>query len=270
MIRSRMTKLWIQTIPFYLVKISSVGAYQLVFILLILNLSGCASKEPIVISVIEPVPVPTPQDEDLRNEIARLEKLVAEKDELIKNTNILQKSQAHVLREVNKEATRAQVKLHRLATKPGTASAIAEVEATLEHLKQLKITSFDQILRIQAQRLLETAISFYSKDQYAAAMNHVAQANNFIGLISDQNRKRVTHVDQFLLEFHIPVKLRTIKNAFLRKEPNQYAQILTTLKKDTVLVVNANQGPWLRVQRDKDQGWILNTMLEIEENRSNP
>ena len=270
MIRSRMTKLWIQTISFYLFKISSVGVYQLAFILLILNLSGCASKEPIVISVIEPVPVPTPQDEDLKNEIARLEKLVAEKDELIKSQNILRKSQAHVLREVNKEATRAQVKLHRLATKPSTASAIAEVEAALEHLKQTKISSFDQILRIQAQRLLETATLFYSKDQYAAAMNHVAQANTFIGLISDQNRKRVTHVDQFLLEFHIPVRLRTIKNAFLRKEPNQYAQILSTLKKDTVLSSDANQGPWLRVQTDKNQGWVLNTMIEIEESRNNP
>lgn len=243
---------------------------QLAFILFILNLSACVSKEPIVISVIEPVAVPAPQDEDLRNEIARLEKLVAEKDELIKNQNILQKSQAHVLREVNKEATRAQVKLHRLATKPGTASAIAEVEAALEHLKQTKISSFDLILRIQAQRLLETATLFYSKDQYAAAMNHVAQANNFIGLMSDQDRKRATHVDQFLLEFHVPVKLRTIKNVFLRKEPNQYAQILTTLKKDTVLVVNANQGPWLRIHTDKNQGWVLSTMIEIERDLSNP
>ncbi len=261
-----MTKLLIQAISFYLFKISSVGVYQLAFILLVLNLSGCASKEPIVISVIEPVSVPTSQDEDLKNEIARLEKLVAEKDELIKSKNILQKSQAHVLREVNKEATRAQVKLHRLATKPSTASAIAEVEAALEHLKQIKISSFDQILRIQVQRLLETATLFYSKDQYAAAMNHVAQANNFIGLISDQNRKRVTHVDQFLLEFHIPVRLRTIKNVFLRKEPNQYAPILSTLKKDTVLVANANQGPWLRVQTDEAQGWVLNTMLDMEKN----
>ena len=263
-----MTKLLIQAISFYLFKISSVGVYQLALILLILNLSGCVTKEPIVISVIEPVPVPTSQDEDLKNEIARLEKLVAEKDELIKSQNILHKSQAHVLREVNKEATRAQVKLHRLATKPSTASAIAEVDATLEHLKQIKISSFDKILRIQAQSLLETATLFYSKDQYAAAMNHVAQANNFIGLILDQNRKKVSHIDHSLLEFHIPVNLRTKKNVNLRKEPNAYAQVLGTLKKDTVLSSDASQGPWLRVQTDKNQGWVLSTMLEIEKNRN--
>ena len=265
-----MTKLLIKAISIYSFKISSLIVYQLAFILFILNLTGCASKEPKVISVIEPVPVSASQHEDLKNEIARLEKLIAEKDALIKNQNIRQQSQAHVLREVNKEATRAQVKLHRLATKPSTASAIAEIEAALEHLKQVKISSFDQILQIQAQRLLETATLFYSKDQYAAAMNHVAQANHFISLIADQNRKKVSHIDHSLLEFHIPVRLRTKKNVNLRKEPNAYAQVLGILKKNTVLSANANQGPWLRIQTDKNQGWILSTMLEIEESRNNP
>lgn len=269
--KSRMTKLLTQAISIYSLRVSSLMVYQLpAFILLILNLTGCASKEPLVIPVVEPVPVSASQYEDLKNEIARLEKLIAEKDELIRNQQIRQQSQARVLREANKEATRAQVKLHRLATKPSTASAIAEVEAALEQLKRVRISPFDRILQIQAQRLLETATLFYSKEQYVAAMNHVAQANNFIGLILDQNRKRVTHVDNSLLEFHIPVRLRTIKNAFLRKEPNQYAQVLSTLKKDTVLTANANQGPWLRIQTDKNQGWVLYTLLEIEQDRSNP
>ncbi len=257
-------KLLAQTTSFSLLRIFIVAVYQLLFILFALILSGCVSKEPVVISVIEPVPTPAPQDEDLKNEIARLEKIIAEKDELIKNQKIRQQSQAHVLRETNKEATRAQVKLHRLATKPSTASAIAEVEAALAHLKQVKISSFDQILQIQAQRLLETATLFYSKDQYAAAMNHVAQANNFISLILDQNRKKASHIDHFLLEFHIPVRLRTNKNVNLRKEPNTNAQVLGTLKKDAVLTANANQGPWLRVQTDKHQGWVLHTMVELQ------
>ncbi|WP_256207870.1 SH3 domain-containing protein [Nitrosomonas sp. Nm166] len=256
-----------QATPFFPFKISNLAVYS-AFFLCALNLVGCATKEPVADPLVGQEPAPTPQYEDLRNEIARLEKIIVEKDELIKNQKIRQQSQAHVLREANKEATRTQVKLHRLATKPSTASAIAEVEAALEHLKQTKTSSFDQILRIQAQRLLETATLFYSKDQYVAAMNHVSQANNFIALIVDQNRKRVTQVDYSLLEFHMPMRLRTIKNVFLRKEPNQYAQVLTTLKKDTLLTASANQGPWLRVQTDKNQGWVLNTMLEIEENRN--
>ncbi|WP_110339309.1 SH3 domain-containing protein [Nitrosomonas sp. Nm84] len=264
-----MMKLLARTMSFSLSGISSRGGYALLAILFVVTLFGCVfPKEPQVLPVVEPISAPVSHGEELRNEIARLEKIIAEKDELIKNQKIRQQSQAHVLRETNKEATRAQVKLHRLATKPGTASAIAEVEASLEHLKQAKISSFDQILQTQAQRLLETATLFYSKDQYAAAMNHVAQANNFISLILDQSRKKVSHIDHFLLEFHIPVRLRTNKNVSLRKEPNAHAQVLSTLKKDTVLVANANQGPWLRVQSDKLQGWVLHTAVEREESRN--
>lgn len=239
-----------------------------IFLLPVLILAGCVTKEPVVISVVEPVPAPAPQYEELKNEIARLEKIITEKEEIIKNQKLRQQSQAHVLKETNKEAARAQVKLHRLATKPSTASAIAEVEASLGHLKQTKLSSFDQILQIQAQRLLDTATSFYSKDQYAAAMNHVAQANTFIGLIQDEKRKKITHVDPLLLEFHVPVKLRTTKNVNLRREPNGHAHVLTTLKKDTHLIANANQGPWVRIQANKTQGWILHTMLEREEDRT--
>jgi hypothetical protein len=263
-------KLSIRALSFSFLGISKAAVYQWLVIFLALILTGCASKEPVAISVAEPVSMPDSQYEELKNEIARLEKIIVEKDALIKNQQIRQQSQAHVLRETNKEATRAQVKLHRLATKPSTASAIAEVEAALEYLKQVKLSSFDQILQMQAQQLLETASLFYSKDKYAAAMNHITQANSFISLILDQNRKRITHIDHSLLEFHIPVRLRTIKNAFLRKEPNQHAQILTTLKKDTALTANANQGPWIRIQTDKQQGWVLYTMLEREENRTIP
>lgn len=262
-------RLLVQTTSFYPIRNPNLLLYQLAFILLALNLTGCVSKEPMVISVIEPAPVPTEQYEDLKNEITRLEKLVAEKDALIKNQNIRQQNQAHALREVNKEATRAQVKLHRLATKPSTASAIAELEVALENLKQVKISSSDQILQIQAQRLLETASSFYAKDHYASAMNQVAQANHLLSLIVvDQNRKKASNISSILIEFHTPVKLLTKTSVKLRKEPNPNAQILGVLKKDTALVANANQGSWLRVQVNEKQGWVLSTLLEVEENRS--
>ena len=261
-------RLLIQATLFYSLKIAGLVLNQLAIILLALNLTGCVSQEPTVISITEPIPVSTPQDGILKNEIIRLEKLIAEKDELIKRQHVRQQSQAHVLREVNKEATRAQVKLHRLATKPSTASAIAELEVALVHLKQVKISLPDQILQILAHRLLETASVFYSKDQYASAMNYVAQANHLIGLIINQDRKKVSDINYSLLEFHTPVILRTKSNVNLRKEPNASAQILGVLKKGTVLAANANQGTWLRVQADENQGWVLGTILEIEENHN--
>lgn len=262
-------KLLMQAASFYALKICGLVLSQLAFILLAFNLTGCAFEEPTVISITEPIPipVPVPQDENLKNEIIRLEKLIAEKDELIKKQHIRQQGQSHALREVNKEAARAQVKLYRLATKPSTASAIAEVEVALEHLKRVKISSSDQVLQIQAQRLLESASLFYSKDEYAAAMNYVAQANHLIGLIIDKSRKKVSNINYSLLVFHTPLILRAKTNVNLRKDPNTDAQILGILKKDTVLIANANHGSWLRVQTDENQGWVLSTMLEIKESR---
>lgn len=264
-----MKKFLLQAISFYSLKVSGLLLNQLTFSLLALHLAGCVLQEPIPTQTIEPIPIIVIQDESLKNDNARLEKSIAEKDELIKSQKIRQQSQAQALREVNKEATRAQVKLHRLATKPSTASAIAEIEVALEHLKQAKISTADQILQIQAQHLVEAASVFYSKEQYAQAMNHAAQAKHLIGLITGSNHKKTfIENNNSLLEFHTPVKLRTKANVNLRKEPNTHAPILGTLKKDAPVTANAGLGPWLRVQTDRNQGWVLSTTLEIEKNHN--
>jgi len=265
----KMKKFLLQAISFYSLKVSGLLLNQLTFSLLALHLAGCVLQEPIPTQTIEPIPIIVIQDESLKNDNARLEKSIAEKDELIKSQKIRQQSQAQALREVNKEATRAQVKLHRLATKPSTASAIAEIEVALEHLKQVKISTADQILQIQAQHLVETASVFYSKEQYAQAMNHAAQAKHLISLITGSNHKKTfIENNNSLLEFHTPIKLRTKSNVNLRKEPNTRAPILGTLKKDATLTANAGLGPWLRVQTDRNQGWVLSTALEIEKNHN--
>jgi hypothetical protein len=262
---NKMKNLLLQAISFYPLKISIVSLNQLIFFLFVLNLAGCVSQEPTPIQITEPIPVTVSQDEGLKNEIVRLEKMIAEKDELIKSQQMRQQSQAQVLREVNKEATRTQVKLHRLATKPSTASAIAEIEVALEHLKQVKISAADQILQIQVQHLVETASISYEKDQYAQAMNHISQAKHLISLITNSDRKRTSIENNSLLVFHTPIKLRAKVNVNLRKEPNTRSPILATLKKGAPLTANAGLGLWLRVQTEGNQGWILSTSLEIEE-----
>jgi predicted double-glycine peptidase len=263
-----MKKFLLQAMSSYPLKIPGLLLNKLNFSLLALHLAGCASQEQVPIQIIEPIPVTVSQEEGLKIEIARLEKLIAEKDELIKSQQIRQQSQAQILREVNKEATRAQVKLHRLATKPGTASAIAEIEVALDHLKQVKISAVNQILQIQAQHLVETASVFYAKDQYAQAMSHVAQAKHLIRLITDPNLKKISTENNSLLEFLTPIKLRTKANVNLRKEPNTRAPILATLKKDATLTASASQGSWLRVQTESNLGWVLSTTLQIEKNHN--
>lgn len=244
-------------------KISSSHSKYLTTVILIIGLAGCATPEPLPEPVVEASPVVNSQEDNLRLEIARLEKIIAEKDELIKSQQIRQQNQARALKEVNKEATRAQVKLHRLATKPSTASAIAETEVALDQLRQTKIPATEQILLVQAQHLTERASALYTEDQFASAMNYVAQAKYLIGLITDPNRKKASNENSMLLEFQTPIKLHTRANANLRKAPNAQSQIIATLKKDTVVTASASQGSWFRVQLEKNSGWILNTGLEV-------
>ncbi|GKS68094.1 SH3 domain-containing protein [Nitrosomonas sp. PY1] len=228
--------------------------------------SGCASQEKILIPADEPkLPMTSESEKNWEKEVTRLEKLVAEKDQLIKNQKVQQTDQANVIRETHKEVARTQVKLHRLATKPGTASAIAELEASLNQLSQEKNAPFDQVLRMQAQRLSEISTIFYTKDQYATAMNYVGQANSFVKSIqSDLTQKKATNTDYPQLDFHVPVKLRTNKLSKLYKTPDAQSQVLLSLKKDTVLKATASQGTWLKVLTGKNQGWIQSTGFELE------
>lgn len=235
-------------------------------VFLALILAGCVSQEIVPPPIDPPIPAATYELENFKNQIAHLEQVIAEKDELIKNQQIKQQNQAQALREVNKEATRAQVKLHRLATKPGTASAIAETEVALAHLKQMKISANEQIIQIQAQHLIETASGLYEKDQYAAAMNYVAQAKHLISSQTDPRHKRINMENNMPLEFHAPIKLSTRSAAHLRSAPSNQAKVLTTLKKDTPVAAIASQGSWFRVQINGNEGWILNTMLERSAN----
>lgn len=263
---NKTTKLWFHASLPRVCKEAYSLSNLLIVIIIALSFAGCASQEQLPPPVFEAAPVTSSQEENLRKEIARLEKLLAEKDELIKNQQIRQKNQAQVLREVNKEATRAQVKLHRLATKPGTASAIAETEVALANLKQTKVSPADQVLQIQAKHLVDTASVLFAKDQYASAMNYITQAKQLISLITTPNHKKTADENSSLLEFHTPIKLHTKANINLRKLPSAKAQLVTTLKKNTVVIVNASQGSWLRVQVDQKQGWVLNTGLEAGKN----
>lgn len=235
-------------------------------VLIVIAISGCATApEKAPLPEEEPQqPVVSANEQHLKKEVARLEKLVAEKDALIKNQKVRQIDQANVIRETNKEATRTQVKLHRLATKPGTASAIAELETTLSQLKQERTAVFDKILTIQAQHLLEKSADFYSKDKYATAMNHVSQANNFVKAIRlDPKMKKASPMAYPQLDFHVPVKLRATKSFKLYQSPDTQSKVLLSVKKDTILEATANQGTWMKVLVDKTQGWIENTGFEL-------
>lgn len=225
---------------------------------------GCAHPKPTLVA--EPVLEPTPNNEhetfELREKIKRLQELITEKDTVIQKQREYQRKQAREQQETSEEVVRVQKRLRRLATKPSTASAIAEVEVAMENLKQDKSLNSDLALQQQAQSLLDTALTFYKQEKYAAAMNYASQAHEFISMVTDQKRK-APYSNRKIVSIHVPIILRTITNVNLRQDPHSNAKILNILEKDSILITNAYRGNWLRVQtEDGRQGWVSHTLVE--------
>lgn len=251
----------------------------LLILIVVVSIAGCDALQkytgstsqhaPQVIatpSVIE-VPAVDPEMvaklESMEAEIKRLEAVIAEKDKLIRSQNVRQKDRDQELQEVNDEATRAQTKLHRLATKPSAASTIAEVEVAMKRLKQQEISVPNHALQLQAQRILSAATVFYDNGEYGAAMNYAKQSHDIINMISDQNRENANTT----VKFYAPVMLNTKAEVNLRKGPNTNTRILGTLKKGATLTANAYQGNWLQVHTNGNvRGWVFNRFVEIKEN----
>lgn len=252
--------------------------YRLTITMISLGIVGCAhlrtESQPspplqkIIVLPDEPKPVMVPIPEQLpcfkqhQAEISRLKKIIAEKDELIRMYKIRQQDLTQVLTETTSEVSRAQTKLHRLATLPGTASKIAEVEVVLKNLDQGQLSESDQQLIKQVQRLLDAATTAYERNDYTNAMNYAVQSQSLLEIITNSNRK-LSDSQQTIISLRTPVLLNTTKEIDLYIEPSDQAVILNTLVESATLTANAYQGNWLRVQTDDGQlGWILNTQVE--------
>jgi uncharacterized protein YgiM (DUF1202 family) len=198
-----------------------------------------------------------------QNEIERLQKLLVEKEAQIRTQQARQQDQAKTLQETSSQAAHAQVKLRRLATRPAAASTIAEVEIALENLKSGPLTATEQTLSMQAKRLLDVAAAFYSEDNYGAAMDQAAQAGEFIDMVKNNRLRKASDPHQVTVSLHIPIPMRAIANANLRHKPGPTGMVASILQKDSVVTSEAYRGDWLLVQTaDGRSGWVLNTLVE--------
>jgi hypothetical protein len=252
----------------------------LILLLLGLNMAGCsiptrpALPEPeIVIAVPEP-PRAKPQceieleklvteNDAQHQEIERLQKVLAEKDAQIRSQQAKQQDQAKTLQEASNLAAQAQVKLRRLATRPAAASAIAEVEMMMANLKSSPMAGSEQILQTQAQRLLNAATASYAEESYAYAMDHAAQAREFIDMVTSTRTRKTS--DQVTVSLQVPIPLRATSNSNLRQKPSVSGGLVTTLKRDSAMIAEAYCGDWLHVTTpDGRAGWVLNTLVEAQ------
>ncbi len=252
-----------------------------IFLLLVaLSIAGCSitptktiMPEPeIVTAVPEPwakaqceiqLETLVTEKEAQHQEIERLQKVLAEKEAQIRTQQARQQDQAKTLQEASNLAAQAQVKLRRLATRPAAASAIAEVEMMMGDLESSPTAGSELILQTQAQRLLNAATVSYAEENYASAMDHAAQAREFIDMVTN-NRTRKTS-DQVTVSLQVPIPLRATSNSNLRQKPSLSGALVTTLKRDSLMSAEAYRGDWLQVITPTGRaGWVLNTLVEAQ------
>jgi uncharacterized protein YgiM (DUF1202 family) len=200
-----------------------------------------------------------------QQEIERLQKLLAEKEAQIRTQQVRQQDQAKTLQKTSSQAAHAQVKLRRLATRPAAASTIAEAEMVMDNLESSPITAAEQILQTQAQRMLNAATASYAEDNYGAAMDHAAQASEFIDMIKSNRSRKASDPRHVSVSLQVPIPLRVTANSNLRQQPSLSATVLGVIKKDSAITAEAYRGDWLQVQTaDGRSGWVLNTLVEAQ------
>ena len=246
---------------------ASLITYKRISLITPFLLFGCATVEPPPsdISDSEDTVLIEEQKRVIENQqkkIAELEQLLAMKAVEIKQGNIREKEQEQVIEAASHEITRAQIKLHRLATRSSSASIIAEAEIAMDALKQQSIhQSSEEHLQKDAQRLLDAATFYFSQDDYALATDFASQSVEFTNMVADTNRDRPNRVT---VAFNSPVRLQVSNNVNLRQMPGTHSTVLAVLEKGTFLTATAYQGNWLRIQTDQNrQGWVSNMLVEV-------
>lgn len=225
-------------------------------LLLGVTATGCAVRTP-------PPPAVVPLDSCMaeQSEIERLQQLLAEKDELIRNQQAHQQVQAKELQATTNQAAQAQVKLRRMASQPDAASTLAEVEVAMSSLKSSITTAPEQAMQSQAQRLLDAAAAAYAQDDYATTVDRATQSRELIDMVNSQRAGKSAH--HLAVTFQSPIPLRARIDCKLRWSPRAGASVRSVLKKDSPVTALGYKGEWLHVQTDDgDTGWLLKTMVE--------
>jgi hypothetical protein len=160
---------------------------------------GCVSTPPAVPSARAPLPIQhgaavseppcTPCKEQTR-EIERLRQDLASRDAEVLELRSDHRIQVKVLQQSKREATRAKVKLRRLATRADAASYIAEVEVAMESLRASRGAMSTAPRMLQAQSLLESTAEPFAKGDYGAAMDRAAEAERLIASAANNQSRR--------------------------------------------------------------------------------
>lgn len=229
-------------------------------------LSGCVTPP---LAVAPPAPVFAPLETAVREptcpsceaqnrEVARLSQDLANREAELRDLRSSQRDKVKELQESTREATRARVRLRRLATQADAASYVAEVEVAMAALQASLGARSTVALLVLAKDILESTAAPYALGDYGGAMDRAAQAEQLIVLVAQfqlrsASRRRVP--GEVPLQESIPLKVTMDSN--LRRQPLGKATVVGVLKKDGTLVAHAYKGNWMRVEtEDGRSGWV--------------
>lgn len=155
---------------------------------------GCATAPPGPAASVQPKaaasPAPCSPCVEQTREIERLRQDIASRDAEVRELRSNQVVQVKVLQESKREATRAKVKLRRLATRADAASYIAEVEVAMDSLRS-SLPAKSNIREVAAaQRLLESTATPFEHGDYGAAMDRAAEAEQLIAHAADSHARQ--------------------------------------------------------------------------------
>jgi hypothetical protein len=248
-----------------------VGARWRMALLLATIIAGCATPPPVPAPAPPaepareppPPPIVCPTCDDQNREIARLRHDLAGKDTEIRELRAQYRDQVKALQESARQAARAALKLHRLATQTDAASYLAEVEVALQTLRSSSDAGSRSSLVAVAEGMLQSAAAAFERGDYGAAMDRAAQAQQLITMLAD-HRLRPTSKAQVSAEvpFQVPIPLRVKVDSNLRRQPRGNARVQGILKASTPLLAYAYKGNWLRVKADDGRsGWLYQALF---------
>ena len=223
-------------------------------------LSGCVTPPPAAPPprVLVPPEAACPSCEQQIRDIARLRQELANRDAEMRDLRSGQRDQVKDLQESTREATRAKVRLRRLATRADAASYIAEVEVGMAALHASLGAKPPVALMVLAQDILASTAAPFALGDYGGAMDRAAQAEQLIALVAhsqlrNASRRRVP--GEVPLQVSIPLKVTMDSN--LRRQPLGTAPVVSVLKKDSSLLAHAYKGNWMRVETEGGRaGWV--------------
>ncbi len=231
---------------------------------LVTALGGCATAPPAPPSsppaaAEAPVAAPAcPRCVDASAEIAALRHELAGRDAELRELRTRQREQARALQETTRQATRAKVKLRRLATQADAASYVAEVEVALDAARTSPGAGSRAALLALAQEILDASAAPFAHGDYGAAMELAAQAEQLAAIAAGASDRAVPGARAAATTpFDVTVRLRVKRDSHLRRQPRVRAPSIRLLAAGARVVAQAWRDGWFRIETaDGRRGWM--------------